>query len=150
MDFDFTPLYRSTIGFDRLLRLADSATRFDGSANGYPPYNIETTGENTYRLTMAVAGFSAQDLDITVKENALLVVGKAKKDDEEKQYLHRGIARRAFERRFQLADHLKVVGASLDNGLLHVDLAREIPEAMKPRKVEIGTVKAPKVIDQAA
>jgi molecular chaperone IbpA len=148
--FDFSPLFRSTIGFDRLTRLADAATRFDGGATAYPPYNIESTGENAYRLTMAVAGFSAEELDITVKENALLVTGKSKKDDEAKDYLYRGIARRAFERRFQLADHIRVVGASLDNGLLHVDLAREIPEAMKPRKIAIGTESAPKVIDQKA
>ena len=148
--FDFSPLFRSTIGFDRLMRLADAATRFDGGATAYPPYNIESTGENTYRLTMAVAGFSADELDLTVKENALLVTGKSKKDDEAKEYLHRGIARRTFERRFQLADHIKVVGASLDNGLLHVDLAREIPEAMKPRKIEIGAGSGPKAIDQKA
>jgi len=147
---DFSPLFRSTIGFDRLMRLADAATRLDGGASVYPPYNIESTGENAYRLTMAVAGFSADDLDITVKENALLVTGKSKKDEETTEYLHRGIARRAFERRFQLADHIKVVGASLDNGLLHVDLAREIPEAMKPRKIAIGAGSAPKVIDQKA
>jgi len=147
---DFSPLFRSTIGFDRLMRLADAATRLDGGASVYPPYNIESTGENAYRLTMAVAGFSADDLDITVKENALLVTGKSKKDEETTEYLHRGIARRAFERRFQLADHIKVVGASLDNGLLHVDLAREIPEAMKPRKIAIGARSAPKVIDQKA
>lgn len=145
--FDFSPLFRSTIGFDRLMRLADAATRVDAS---YPPYNIETTGENAYRLTMAVAGFAPQDIEVTVKENALLVSAKSGKDEEGKQYLHRGIARRAFERRFQLADHIKVVGASLDNGLLHVDLVREIPEAMKPRKIEIATGGAPKVIDQKA
>lgn len=145
--FDFSPLFRSTIGFDRLMQLADAATRVDAS---YPPYNIETTGENAYRLTMAVAGFAPQDIEVTVKENALLVSAKSGKDEEGKQYLHRGIARRAFERRFQLADHIKVVGASLDNGLLHVDLVREIPEAMKPRKIEIATGGAPKVIDQKA
>jgi molecular chaperone IbpA len=148
--FDFSPLFRSTIGFDRLMRLADTATRFDGSASTYPPYNIETTGENAYRLTMAVAGFAADDLDLTVKENALLVTGKAKKEDDGTEYLYRGLARRAFERRFQLADHIKVVGASLDNGLLHVDLVREIPEAMKPRKIEIANGGSPKVIDQKA
>ena len=147
---DFSPLFRSTIGFDRLMRLADAATRLDGGASVYPPYNIESTGENAYRLTMAVAGFSADDLDITVKENALLVTGKSKKDEETTEYLHRGIARRAFERRFQLADHIKVVGESLDNGLLHVDLAREIPEALKPRKIAFGAGSAPKVIDQKA
>ena len=147
--FDLSPLFRSTIGFDRLMRLADTATRVD-SGNGYPPYNIESTGENAYRLTMAVAGFAADELDITVQENALLVTGKAKREEEAKQYLHRGIARRSFERRFQLADHIKVVGASLDNGLLHVDLAREIPEAMKPRKVEITKSGGAQVIDQRA
>jgi molecular chaperone IbpA len=147
--FDFSPLFRSTIGFDRLTRLADAATRLDGGS-AYPPYNIEATGESAYRLTMAVAGFAPDELDITVKENALLVTGKARKDEEEKEYLHRGIARRAFERRFQLADHIKVTGASLDNGLLHVDLVREVPEAMKPRKIEITAGHAPKVIDQKA
>jgi molecular chaperone IbpA len=148
--FDFSPLFRSTIGFDHLMRLADAATRLDSGASVYPPYNIESTGENAYRLTMAVAGFAADDLDITVKENALLISAKSKKDEEAKEYLYRGIARRAFERRFQLADHIKVVGASLDNGLLHVDLARELPEAMKPRKIAIGQGSGPKVIDQKA
>jgi molecular chaperone IbpA len=148
--FDFSPLFRSTIGFDRLMRLADAATRVDGSSASYPPYDIEVTGENAYRLTMAVAGFSADDLEITVKENALLVSGKAKHDENKTQYLHHGIARRAFERRFQLADHIKVAGASLDNGLLHVELVREVPEAMKPRKVEIASGAAPRVIEQKA
>jgi molecular chaperone IbpA len=143
--FDLSPLFRSTIGFDRLARLTEAPR-----ADAYPPYNIETTGENAYRLTMAVAGFAADDLDLTVKENALLVTGKAKKEDDGTEYLYRGLARRAFERRFQLADHIKVVGASLDNGLLHVDLVREIPEAMKPRKIEIANGGSPKVIDQKA
>jgi len=147
--FDFSPLFRSTIGFDRLMRLADSATRVDG-AGTYPPYNIEATGENAYRLTMAVAGFAPEDLDITVKENELLVNGKARKDEDTAKYLHRGIARRAFERRFQLADHIKVAGASLANGLLHVDLVREIPEAMKPRKIDISAGTTARVIDQKA
>lgn len=148
--FDFSPLFRSTIGFDHLMRLADTATRLDGGASAYPPYNIESTGENAYRLTMAVAGFAADELDITVKENALLISGKSKKDEEAKEYLYRGIARRAFERRFQLADHIKVAGASLDNGLLHVDLVREVPEEKKPRKIEIAKGSGPKVIDQKA
>jgi len=143
---DFSPLFRSTIGFDRLMRLAD----FDGGTVGYPPYNIETTGENAYRLTMAVAGFAPEELDITVQENALLVSGRAKKADDGKEYLYRGIARRAFERRFQLADHIKVAGASLDNGLLHVDLVREIPETMKPRKIEIGGASRPAIDQKAA
>jgi len=140
--FDFSPLFRSTIGFDRLTRLADAAARGDGAAT-YPPYNIEKTGDESYRLSMAVAGFGAADLDIQVQENALLVTGKAKKEEDSAQYLHRGIARRAFERRFQLADTIKVVGASLDNGMLHVELVREIPEAMKPRTIKIATSAQP-------
>jgi molecular chaperone IbpA len=137
--FDFSPLFRSTIGFDRLTRLVDAATRVDNAALAYPPYNIEKTGEDAYRLTMAVAGFSPEELDITVQENSLLVTGKAKKEEEESRYLHRGIARRVFERRFSLADHIKVVGASLQNGMLHVDLVHEVPEAAKPRKIQIGS-----------
>jgi molecular chaperone IbpA len=149
--FDFSPLFRSTIGFDRLTRLVDAATRLD-SAPSYPPYNIEKTGEDAYRLTMAVAGFSRDELDITVQENLLVVTGKAKQEDEDGRYLHRGIARRAFERRFSLADHIKVVGASLDNGMLHVDLVREVPEAMKPRTIAIGTGtrEQPKIVEQKA
>jgi molecular chaperone IbpA len=135
--FDFSPLFRSTIGFDRLARLVDTATRVDNAALSYPPYNIEKTGEDAYRLTMAVAGFAQDELDITVHENTLIVTGKPHKDEESGRYLHRGIARRAFERRFSLADHLKVTGASLDNGLLHVELVREVPEAMKPRQIRI-------------
>src|SRR5579864_7119758 len=133
--FDFSPLFRSTIGFDRLARLVDSASRFDGAAPAYPPYNIEKTGEDAYRLTMAVAGFSRDDIDITVHENTLTVVGKGRKEEDNGRYLHRGIARRGFERRFSLADHLKVVGASLDNGMLHVDVVREVPKAAKPRTI---------------
>src|SRR5260370_15403756 len=116
--FDLSPLFRSTIGFDRLMRLADGAARVD-SASAYPPYNIEATGENAYRLTMAVAGFAPEDLDITVKENELLVNGKSKRDEDAAQYLHRGIARRAFHRHFQLADHIKGVVTTLGNGPLH-------------------------------
>ena len=137
--FDFSPLFRSTIGFDRLTRLVDAAARMDNAALAYPPYNIEKTGEDAYRLTMAVAGFSPEEVDVTVQENSLLVTGKAKKDGEESRYLHRGIARRTFERRFSLADHIKVVGATLQNGMLHVDLMHEVPEAAKPRKIQIGS-----------
>jgi len=137
--FDLSPLFRSTIGFDRLTRLVDAATRIDNAALAYPPYNIEKTGDDAYRLTMAVAGFSPEELDITVQENSLLVTGKTKKDEADNRYLHRGIARRAFERRFSLADHIKVVGATIVNGMLHVDLAHEVPEAAKPRKIQIGT-----------
>ena len=150
--FDFSPLFRSTIGFDRLARLVDSATRVDSAAASYPPYNIEKTGEDSYRLTMAVAGFAQHELDITVHENTLFVTGKAQQEDSNERYLHRGIARRAFERRFSLADHIKVTGASLDNGLLHVDLVREVPEAMKPRTIKIagGEPQQPQVTQQKA
>jgi len=151
--FDFSPLFRSTIGFDRLARLVDSANRFDTTSPTYPPYNIETTGEDSYRLTMAVAGFSRGEIDITVEKNSLVISGKAQKEDDETQgrYLHRGIARRAFERRFSLADHIKVNGASMDNGLLHVDLVREVPEEAKPRQIAIGDNAAqPQMTQQAA
>ena len=138
--FDFSPLFRSTIGFDRLTRLIDAATRVDSAAVAYPPYNIEKTGEDAYRLTMAVAGFSPAELDVTVQENTLLVAGKAQKEDEDGGgYLHRGIAGRSFERRFSLADHMKVTGASLNNGLLHVDVVREVPDKAKPRTIKIDT-----------
>ena len=147
--FDFSPLFRSTIGFDRLARLVDTATRVDSTSLSYPPYNIEKTGDDAYRLTMAVAGFSRDELEITVQESTLVISGKAQVDDEAGRYLHRGIARRAFDRRFSLADHIKVSGASLDNGLLHVDLVREIPEAAKPRTVKIASGEpAPQVTQQ--
>ncbi len=150
--FDFSPLFRSTIGFDRLARLLDSATRVDQQALSYPPYNIEKTGDDSYRLTMAVAGFSRDELDLTQHENSLIVTGRAKKEEDEERYLHRGIARRAFERRFSLADHIKVVGASLENGMLHVELVREVPEALKPRSIPIGVEprREPKVIEGKA
>ena len=150
--FDFSPLFRSTIGFDRLARLVDSASRFD-TAPAYPPYNIESTGEDSYRLTMAVAGFARDEIDITVEKNSLVITGKAQKEDKGTQgrYLHRGIARRAFERRFSLADHIKVNGASLDNGLLHVDLVREVPEEAKPRQIAINEgASQPQVTEQKA
>jgi molecular chaperone IbpA len=148
--FDFSPLFRSTIGFDRLARMIDSAAHLDGAAASYPPYNIEKTGEDSYRLTMAVAGFSQDELDITAHENTLTVTGKSQTEEANGRYLHRGIARRAFERRFSLADHLKVTGASMDNGLLHVDLVREVPEAMKPRQIKIESYEAsqPQVTEQ--
>jgi molecular chaperone IbpA len=148
--FDFSPLFRSTIGFDRLARLVDSAARFDTATPAYPPYNIESTGEDSYRLTMAVAGFARDEIDITVEKNSLVISGKAQKEDEETQgrFLHRGIARRAFERRFSLADHIKVNGASLDNGLLHVDLVREVPEEAKPRQIKIGEAVTPPQVEQ--
>jgi molecular chaperone IbpA len=135
--FDFSPLYRTSIGFDRLASLMSSASRQD-HGNGYPPYNIRTTGEDHYQITMAVAGFSDADITITTEENRLVVTGKRSEEDEQGEYLHRGIATRSFERRFNLADHVKVTGASMENGLLHIDLEREIPEAMKPRTIKIG------------
>jgi molecular chaperone IbpA len=145
--FDFSPLFRSTIGFDRLTRLVDAASRVDNAALTYPPYNIEKTGDDAYRLSMAVAGFSPDEIDVTVHEGTLLVAGKARKDESETRYLHRGIARRSFERRFSLADHLRVTGASLDHGMLHVDLIREVPEAAKPRKIAIAGSR-PQAVEQ--
>lgn len=133
---DFTPLYRNAIGFDRLLNMMEAGASKNGS-NGYPPYNIEQKDENRYRITMAVAGFSDEQLDITQSDNMLIVRGD-RKSEEEKKYLYQGIAERDFERKFQLADYVKVVGATMENGLLHVDLEREIPEAMKPRKIAIN------------
>ena len=147
--YDLSPLFRSTVGFDRLARLVDSATRVDDGALSYPPYNIEKTAEDSYRVTMAVAGFGADELDITVHENSLTVSGKSR-DEEKAEFLHRGIARRAFERRFQLADHIKVANAALANGLLDIDLVREVPEQLKPRKIAITGNATPKVIDQKA
>ena len=136
--FDFSPLFRSTIGFDRLGRIAEDALRFDEAAMSYPPCNIETIGEDSYRIMMAVVGFGENELTIETKENALVVAGhKEEKEGEADRYVHRGIAGRDFVRRFQLADYVKVVGASVDNGLLQVDLERELPETMKPRKIEV-------------
>jgi len=142
--FDLSPLYRQTVGFDRLFNLLDQSGGYDG-ASSYPPYNIERTGENAYRVTLAVAGFSKEELVIESKENTLSIKGSREPvaPVEGREILHQGIAARAFERRFQLADHVIVTGASLVNGLLHVDLVREIPEAQKPRRIEIG-VGAPK------
>jgi len=136
--FDLAPLYRSTVGFDRLFSLFDQLG--DNGAPGYPPYNIERTGENEYRITVAVAGFGEGDLNIEAKENTLTIRGdkQAKTEDDKGETLYQGIAARAFERVFQLADYVQVKGASLENGLLHVDLVREIPEAKKPRQITIG------------
>ncbi len=134
---DLTPLYRSVVGFDRLASLIDSATT--EPANGYPPYNIERTGDDSYRIEIAVAGFKREDLNIEVKENLLTVTGRKPANDEAKRYLHRGLAERNFERRFQLADYVIVTDAKLANGLLEVVLKRELPEALKPRLVAIST-----------
>jgi molecular chaperone IbpA len=149
--FDLTPLYRSTIGFDRLGSLLDTLGAFEGDTPSYPPYNIERVGENEYRISMAVAGFGEKDLTIEVKENTLSIRGEKQTEVEQSTYLHRGIAGRSFERRFQLADHVVVKGANLENGLLHVDLVRELPEAMKPRTIPIETKSdKPRVIDSKA
>jgi molecular chaperone IbpA len=134
---DFAPLFRTAIGFDRLARLVDSAASGQ-EAQTYPPYNIEKTGDDTYRLTMAVAGFRPGDLDLTVKDNTLIVSGRIASDSPKAEILYRGIAGRAFERRFALADHIVVDGADVENGLLHVGLKRVVPEALKPRKIAIG------------
>jgi molecular chaperone IbpA len=144
--FDLAPLYRSTVGFDRLFSMLDG---FD-AAPGYPPYNIERTGENDYRITVAVAGFGDSELSIEAKENTLTIKGeKQVKEEKEGEVLYQGIAARAFERVFQLADHVQVKGANLENGLLHVDLVREIPEAKKPRQIAINGGKA-KVVEAKA
>jgi molecular chaperone IbpA len=151
--FDLAPLYRSTIGFDRIGSLLDTLSTFEGDAPSYPPYNIERVGENEYRISMAVAGFREGDLDIEVKENTLSIKSEKRAEPEATTFLHRGIASRSFERRFQLADHVVVKGATLENGLLHIDLVRELPEAMKPRTIEITTkteADKPKVIDSKA
>ena len=146
---DFSPLFRHSVGFDRFQRLLDESTRM-GSTNTYSPYNIVQTGEDGYRISIALAGFSEQDLDVTAKENTLVVSGTVSQDDEGKTYLHHGIAGRAFERRFDLADHIKVVNASLVNGLLNIDLVREIPEEKKPRKITIETKDAVRNEQKAA
>ena len=138
--FDLSPLYRTAIGFDRLADMLTNASRVD--SNGYPPYNIESLGEDRYRITMAVAGFSEDELDITSEQNTLTVSGNQSEGSDrsdDSQLLYRGIATRSFERRFQLADHVKVHGARLENGLLHIDMVRELPEQMKPRKIQIGS-----------
>ena len=136
--YDLSPLFRSSVGFDHMARVLDSLS--SEATPAYPPYNIEKTGEEEYRITMAVAGFGEKDLEIRTQENKLVITGRIEKvdDAEQRTFLHRGIAERAFERQFSLADHVKVVAANLENGLLHVELAREVPEAMKPRTIEIN------------
>ena len=138
--FDFTPFHRSTVGFDRLFQLLDTVGSSDPDTPTYPPYNIERVSENDFRITMAVAGFTREDIKIELKEQTLAVRGEKKPEPEaeSRQFLHRGIAQRAFERRFQLADHVEVKGADMRDGLLHVELQRNIPERMKPRTIAIG------------
>jgi len=148
--FDLSPLYRSTVGFDRFGSMLDQLLSGDAAVPSYPPYNIEKLGEDSYRITLAVAGFGEADLNVEVKDQGLTVTARKREVAEDKQpaYLYRGIAERGFERRFQLADHMKVTGAKLENGLLHIDLVREVPEALKPRTISISTNgKAPKTIE---
>ena len=139
-EFDFSPLFRTAVGFDRMTRALDAAARVDEGALSYPPYNIELVDDDHYRITMALAGFSTDDLEIVLHQGTLTVKsrrGEEREREEQRRFLHRGIAARSFERRFQLADHIKVTGAHMENGLLHVDLEREVPEAMKPRTITI-------------
>ena len=148
---DLTPLNRFAVGFDRMQRQFEGMAHLDQAANAYPPYNIEVLGEDAYRITMAVAGFGLNDLEITAQDGQLTVTGRVERNDAEVEYLHRGIATRAFERRFELADHIKVSRADMDNGLLHIELEREVPEALKPRKIAIEAAKAnTKTINQKA
>jgi len=147
---DFSPLYRSTVGFDRLFNLLDQVTGFDQAPTTYPPYNIERLGENEYRITMAVAGFGQDEIKVDVKEQTLNVSGAKKAEEKGREYLHRGIAARTFERRFQLADHVEVKGADLQDGLLHIDLVRNVPERLKPRSIAIGDGKAAKQVEASA
>lgn len=149
-NFDLTPLLRSSIGFENINRLADFASRLDVSDSAYPPYNIEKTDDDSYRITMAVAGFGQEDLDISLKENVLTIKATGTDETEERTFLHRGIAKRSFERRFQLADTIRVDGASFENGLLNIDLAREVPEHKKERRIDIVSTSQPQVIEQAA
>jgi len=135
--YDLTPLYRSTVGFDRLASIMDNVKSLDSSQSGYPPYNIEKIGDDAYRISIAVAGFTDADLSIEARDGQLVIAGKKVAEEKEVNYLHRGIATRAFEKRFQLADHVRATGATTENGLLHVELVREVPEALKPRKIEI-------------
>ncbi|MEL6168304.1 MAG: Hsp20 family protein [Pseudomonadota bacterium] len=137
--YDFAPLYRATVGFDQMADLMDRVLTDTTSGTSYPPYNIEKTADDAYRISIAVAGFSSDDIGVEVKENALVVAAKKAKDDEGRKFLHRGIATRAFERRFHLADHVRVTGASHVDGMLHIDLVREVPEALKPRRIEIAS-----------
>ena len=141
-NYDLSPLYRSTVGFDRLSDIMDSVMSTNTTQNSYPPYNIEKTDEESYRVTIAVAGFTENDLDIEARDGQLVITGKKPAEDKERTYLHRGIASRAFEMRFELADHVRTTAANMENGLLSVDLVREVPEALKPRKIEIAKGKS--------
>ncbi len=140
-NFDLSPLYRATVGFDQVADLMDRVLTNDVSRESYPPYNIEKTGDDAWRISIAVAGFGEQELAVEVKENALHVTAKKVTEDKARTFLHRGIATRAFTRRFHLADHVRVTGAAHENGMLHIDLSREVPEALKPRRIEIASTR---------
>ena len=149
--FDFAPLYRATVGFDQIADLMDRALSAEPTNSTYPPYNIEKTADDAYRISVAVAGFSDADLSVEVRENSLIIAAKKPESSEKTKYLHRGIATRAFERRFTLADHVRVSGAAHVDGMLHIDLIREVPEALKPRRIEIqngGSIEAKAVTAQ--
>ena len=145
--YDLSPLYRATVGFDRMADLLDRVMTQDVGSSTYPPYNIEKTDEDAYRISIAVAGFTEAELGVEQRETELVVTARKAKDETSRTYLHRGIATRAFEKRFQLADHVRVTGAAHENGMLHIDLVREVPEALKPRRIEI---QSPKAIEGAA
>ncbi|MBS0307351.1 MAG: Hsp20 family protein [Proteobacteria bacterium] len=147
--YDFSPLYRSAIGFDRLAQLFDAAQRGDTQPS-YPPYNIELVAEDQYRITMAIAGFARDELEIETERDTLKITGRKPKEDAQKSYLHRGIATRDFEHRFQLADHVRVTGARLDNGLLSIELAREIPDTLKPRRIAIDAANTAAILERQA
>ena len=149
--FDATPLFRSSVGFDRMMDMFESVNRLDQTAPTYPPYNIEKTGEFEYHISLAVAGFAEADLEIETREGVLTLTGRqGKEHEEERQFLHRGIAARAFKRTFRLDDHVEVVAAKLENGLLHIELVRKVPEAMKPRRILIGDVVGPTQLETQA
>ncbi|MFT6676986.1 MAG: molecular chaperone IbpA [Sulfitobacter sp.] len=151
--FDFAPLYRSSVGFDQIANMMDRALNNDGAAPSYPPYNIEKTADEAYRISIAVAGFSGDDLSVEVREKSLIVSARKVDEDGEKTYLHRGIATRAFERRFHLADHVQVTGAAHLDGMLHIDLEHQMPEALKPRQIQIASDRralAKDVVDAAS
>ncbi len=148
-NFDFSPLYRSAIGFDRVATILDSLSRAEQNQPSYPPYNIELTGEDQYRITMAVAGFSQDELNIEVNQNNLIVSASKQPEQKDRTYLHQGIAARGFERRFQLADHVQVLSAAYENGLLHIDLQKVIPESLKPRTVPIAVASQERLVPQS-
>ena len=147
-NFDLTPLYRSTVGFDRLAGLLDNALSADSAQPGYPPYNIEKIGDDAYRITVAVAGFTDDELNIESRDGQLVISGRKVEEEGERSYMHRGIASRAFEKRFQLAEHVRAATAKTENGLLHVDLVREVPEALKPRSIKIASAPATALEDR--